>query len=95
MAKKKAKVVPEVMEYSVTLTVNGGDISVSGATLTEALSNLPAFTPKTTGSLVVSKSGKNSKPIPLNINAIKRIQAPGLTGDINRTILAKRYEFFA
>lgn len=94
MAKKNLKA-KEPEAVAIALKVNGTVLTASAATLVEALLRLPPFQPKTVGALTVIQQGITSRPIPLKMHALKRLFARGLTGQINRTVLAKRYEFFA
>lgn len=94
-AKKKKLAAKEPDKVAIALKVNGTVLNASADTLDAAILKLPKFQPKTVGSLTVIQQGITSRPIPLKIHALKRLFASGLTGVINRTVLTKRYEFFA
>lgn len=98
MTKKKAttkkKKAPQG-GFTVFVKVNGEEYSSTADTLEEAVLQLPAINPKTRATMVVSKDGKATKPFLLPIPAYKRLFYPGMTGQVQRANLAKRYTLFS
>lgn len=92
--KRVARKASENGLYSVSLKVNGVQLTGVGDTLDTAILALPKFLPKTLASIVVTKDGKASKPITLNIPALKRLFFPGMTGIVQRSVFSKRVAFF-
>ncbi len=98
MAKKKTaskKVVKKAKPYSIELAVNGEILKADGATLLDALYALPRVKPKTKGIFHVTYEGKTSKPIVLVIPMMNRMFAEGMTGEVNRSVFAKKYAILA
>lgn len=97
MAKKTTKnSAPKTKDkVIVALSVNGKTLTGSASTIAEAILAVPAFTPKTTANLTVTKGGKATKPMHLNIVKLKRLFYPGLTGKVQRTTLEKNLAFYA
>lgn len=93
--KKKTKAVKVKPVYSIKVKVNGKEYIAEADSLETALLRLPEIKPKTTAVVVVSKEDSVSRPMPLNIQALNRLLAPGTTGQVNRIAFTKRYAFFA
>lgn len=91
MAKKTIKTAAKQSAFSIDLKVNGTLLHSTGATIADAVLALPSFVPKTVGTLVIN----GSKPIPYNIPSLKRLFYPGMTGQVQRTQLTKKYAFYA
>lgn len=85
MAKKTKR------QVTVHMKMNNETYTATADTLLEALELLPKVTPKTKGMLTVLKDGKESKPMHLTIPMYNRLFFPGLTGEIQRVSILKRY----
>jgi len=94
MARSKKATQSQSQKFTVTLHVNGAPIVGSGDTLNEAVLNLPAFTPKTQGKMVVTYDGKDSRTMLFHLQALKRLFFPGMTGQIQRMALEKQWQFY-
>jgi len=93
MTKKKATK-KQQGSFTVFVKVNGEEYSSTADTLEEAVLQLPAVNPKTRARMVVSKDGKATQPFLLTIPSYKRLFYPGMTGEVQRANLAKRYTLF-
>lgn len=94
MAKKKTQKT-EQKGVVVSAKVNGGTFISEGATIEDALKGLPAIQAKTRASVTISVEGKESRPISLRIRDYNQLFYPGMTGDVSRTALVKKYTFYA
>lgn len=93
--KKTTKKTAQPKAFSVLVTVNRENYTSTADTLEEAILNLPQLVPHTRASLTIVYGNKQSQPLSLTIQQYRRLFYPGLTGQIQRASLTKRYQIIA
>lgn len=93
--KPKAKKTAQPKAFTVLLNINREDYSSTADTLDEALLNLPQVVPHTRAVITIVYGEKQSRPFSLAIPQFRRLFYPGLTGQIQRIQLSKRFQITA